>query len=1076
MAVTQAPYRLNASFVLELVVALRWRGLRVGPVDAAQATQLIASQERWSAAELFDLLAALFLRRPGEAQILREELDALLTKWPPAELFDLLAAPSTALSGEVQRVLREELDALLAKQSAPKEVRQPIPQPPVEVETAIGGVSRTRQAATRLSAWLLAAFHGLVRRLAGVHYGWWIAAAAVVVTLVWPGGPNDPDNNICAIISCPVSQTSAVSLSSAISAALLALLSVPVVIWVRRRLSKPSGGERSPEKPDTEPELPEAADDGSSFRVTVLGGTPPQFLDRGRAAQIVELFAYRDGGPDPARIDIDKTIAAQARGGDPTVSWPARRRELPALLILVDQTSPQRFWNTLAREFEATMSERGIACERIEFAGSLFDTRGRPRPAQRDIEAALGAPGWLVLCIFAEAHRLSVLDRRFFGLAAEAGPILFLEQRDPLLWDGRQSRLAALHKDIVIEPATGAGLQAGLTRIFAAGREPPPAKPPETGRAQWIDRLKDAGMTGWLEDCALVEPMSFALAERLRKLYAGKDPTVLAFSLPAALPGSWLGPEGLRYAPTVRRRLLNDFALRPSDDRAKALAIVNHAFDEAPAAGKTAQAMKAYAHAQANLFASDPQDEALQQIFRAEREGYIDPPAVQDFCRRLRPPADPAEDSTIRLPNEPARAEFRARLSRAGGQDQRARTDDIAAARWRIGAPQVRVALRGDNGFPSMPQAAFLSGLRTLLVASPAPDGVPTVRMISTAFGSESSLDLSGARGAVDGLWTARDSPAAVLHFDGGALFRLHPTGEPGASAPLQAQPLEFKGSAALRFAAALDWTGRRLAHVSAGERGMTVFSFDGKPQVIRLEGSADITAIAWTSRDGILLGFENGEIDAIDVSDMERAVRPEHVCKAGGAPAAFAVLRDGEGIAGIAVGVATGRIELHLASGGLALEGADSLPQCSFSSAYMFGGVPGRMAFLPDSPAASVRSGRESVSNGCSLAVLSPTGRFDILGFPLPPRGLRNGETTAPTAAPLPFTPMALADRHPGTGDGPSAVAAFSAQSRSIALWQGGRIEVRPLIYEQPALPDLPPAEASSEPAPAEAVPRVAA
>src|SRR5262249_28092174 len=118
--------------------------------------------------------------------------------------------------------------------------------------------------------------------------------------------------------------------------------------------------------------LKKVPDDGSVFRVGMIGAKPPSFLSPAVAQEVAEMFTYRLAEPDPTRLDIRRTIAERARGGDSSIIYFQSRRQLPTILLLVDSSSDAMLWNTLPDEFASGLTKWGVAFERIEFSGTLF--------------------------------------------------------------------------------------------------------------------------------------------------------------------------------------------------------------------------------------------------------------------------------------------------------------------------------------------------------------------------------------------------------------------------------------------------------------------------------------------------------------------------------------------------------------------------------------------------------------------------------------------------------------------------------------------------------------------------------
>lgn len=791
---------IDAVFVASLAFAARSRGARISPADIAIGAGLSRRRPNWTQAEIEEVLAAAMIHRPQDRPIFASALASMFEEREPrAEALTLVQPPSS------------------------NDFPPPRPAPP---EPFWSGFHRlVRRMRRRLSIALYMRLRLPVRHL---REGIRIVAAVIVAlagAVIIPAlidlwrNPKEPINEMeqRRTIERPEVPTetlkeneSTVRLLDAFATA-LAIGGLGLLVWRARalaRLDRPSGvwNAKTLEQPPPAP----IADD-SAFRVGTLGGEPPNFLVRAVGVEIAEMLGYRLGDPDLHRLDTRRTLEAQLRGGDPSLLVWERRRELPEILLLVDRTGEARFWNTLDEDFARVLAERGVAVEKVEYPGGFYLGGGwtlRPRPEVALIEAAIAAPGWTVTAVFGEAHRLGRADLNLLGKAAENGPLLFLDGRDQALWDGRHASLKAMGVSVL--EATAAGLHDGLARIFAPDVGVAPDRPisrPPKRRLPPVDAMIDAlGPEGqdWASDCALVEPVSFALAEQLRcarqisalgqpfsyPTLATPHPS-LAFSRLAALPGSWVGPEGLRFEPPTRRRLLNRFAERVNVRAASALRaaeIVDAAFKEASPLGTSATAVHAYARALARIYGPEP-DEALSTILDAETFGLLQPAPIADFRQRLRwagtaLPQDVERGEIVLLPREPRSAELRVRLAgtpgpSGGGLDDRldqaqhatyrSHGAEITAARWALGLPSIRIQLSEppDIGTLSategLGQAAFLSDGRHLLLGFTQIGGRAQLHLFDILLGTLRPVAMPLDFDGIATLTTARDAPIAVI-------------------------------------------------------------------------------------------------------------------------------------------------------------------------------------------------------------------------------------------------------------------------------------------------------------------------
>ncbi|TPK87365.1 hypothetical protein [Mesorhizobium sp. B2-4-17] len=876
---------------------------------------------------------------------------------------------------------------------------------------------------------------------------------------------------------------------SAIAVTGLALLvwRAIVLAWWRRDRAEEQAPERAP------PPQP----DGTVFRVGSLGGKPPDFLPAAIGTEIAEMIGYRQGGPDPSRLDARRTIAAHVRGCDSSLLIGERRRELPTLLLLVDRSAGARTWHRLAAEFRTVLEGRGIAAEWIDFPGTFFVRRSgmlTPRPESIAMEKAVTSSGWTVTVVFGEAHRLARSDIEFLQRLAENGPLVFLDLRDRTLWDRRHWALQ--QAGIKLAEATAAGLRDVLASIFAPDRTravEPPLKPAFEGRKLPSDdtALATLGQDGrlWASDCALIEPISFALAERLRLRYpqlATPYPS-LAFSRLAALPGTWSGPEGLHFEPPMRRRLLSEFSKREAADRARTIATMDRAFAEAKPDGVSATIVHRYARGQVHVFADDL-DAALGTILDIEAEGLLYEAPIRNFVTRLRvPDASKPDAGSILLPGEPRSAATRRRLFAATSDPGSlpagisrgilpAETDsyrsgnfEITPARWSLGLPSTRIRIAdpgkpdGSLGMPEWTLGAFYMGARHVLLAGGRPREQARLRLFDTLLGTMTPVATPADSTEITAIATAARVPVAVFASSSGQwyLLRLDPE---ASTVPDVLQPeilnvqLSMFGSsgdgAGRPPQVGIDPSGRFLFVGWPGQRELLRCQFGdlaNRPTVWRFP--AAVAAFAFVE-ETIFVGLAGGAIHSqpIDAAEFSESGlgKPFHI---GGYPEAMAVVRLA------ASELADGRDAAGFETRDIVVAAReDGVLVCHDSerrlSEIPIDAVPRRIVPFADKKAAlviPVGSAEPSREAGLSVALLGRDGSFDIVGMPLADPTFASGRSAV-------FTAMSLLDRPVPAHDDRRRALAIAAQSSRVAIMVAGiaggpaRIEIRPLDYKLPS------------------------
>ncbi|MER8460996.1 hypothetical protein NKH24_34110 [Mesorhizobium sp. M1300] len=576
----------------------------------------------------------------------------------------------------------------------------------------------------------------------------------------------------------------------------------------------------------------------------------------------------------------------------------------------------------------------------------------------------------------------------------------------------------------------------------------------------------------WASDCALVEPISFSLAERLRVRYRDlctPHPS-LAFSRLAALTGTWTGPGGLNFEAPMRRRLLSLFACRDDTDRSKTIAIIDAAFAEvAPISGESAKVVHSYARNLVHVFADDL-DAAVEEIVRIEASGLLYQSPIRDFLERLRSPqdADKSQQSLIRLPYEPRSAAVRRRLSSMAAergqplslQPQSARGDsylrsgsEISPARWSLGLPASRTRLASGDG-SALPirghssWGTFFFGGRHVLLA-----GVTDQLMVfDTLLGRVTPVELPTPSSEIGAIASAWNAPIAVISADGKCHVLRLDVESASLPATLKPAPLNTEASHRLesqsgfgRAILAVDPSGRVAFVGESGRTELLRCPIDGgeRPSIWRFP--APIMALT-TADNSVLVGLGNGNVHRVSVEDVENSFNDEPSFVIAGSPAAITVTR----VLGIGPDGAAAPKELLIAATEEGMLGCyDRERQLS---GIRYRDPVRRVVAFPDRKAVAIAGAASSAPpqiTGLSVAVLGHEGSFDIVGMPIFAAAQSEGMEAA-------FTTMSLLNRPVLAADPLRRALAVAGQSSRVAILvdraeSGPRIEIRPLDYTLP-------------------------
>lgn len=643
--------------------------------------------------------------------------------------------------------------------------------------------------------------------------------------------------------------------------------------WMKLRAEQAEARKERLRSPPASPRVHSDA----QFRVGLIGaGPPPAALQPRRGRQIAELLTYVDAGPDPSRYDVAASIRRCAIHPDETGLVPARRRVLPEVVFLCDVACQGPRWNTLAREASELFRQRGLAVDVIEVDGSFHRGRRGGAPARAPAIHALladleDAPPRLLL-LFTDGARMTMADLDVLRRLRKAGPVLWLDYRDRWLWDVRHAAIAAT--GIGVWQTTEEDLESGLRTVFAPSAQSKAFRPwrepegrPLTLRRQALRILGDAA--DWAADCALVQPISLALADRIRR-HLHPHQAWQAFSRLLALPGSSLAAEGLRFGAPMTAFLRQRFALRrPPDTQARVTSLLLQAIEDArpDAPGSSyAEAAWDWTRLQVKLYAQP--DDALPEIARLRDRRLIDPAPIDDLLDRTRRGAGLDErmpqvlGDEIVLPAPPVSLAARRIL----------RPEDSAGPRviWQIGAMLLRDELSPKVGAHEIAFTGAGEVFASILRVDRAPDVMLRSHITS---GLTFTVGETESRGPLLALAGARRTVCLVaLSLRGELLVN-------GAGTPPDREAISFFAlpgfkvsgppSTDIRLAVSPDglW-----AAVSTGSM-LALCNLRDSAERAPLRLGGDVTALAAAgTNEAFLAGFADGSLALLDVGMTEEA------------------------------------------------------------------------------------------------------------------------------------------------------------------------------------------------------------
>ncbi|MEM9329931.1 MAG: hypothetical protein AAGA53_01320 [Pseudomonadota bacterium] len=744
-----------------LYTALEKRNLPVHPQQFAEAAVIVRSRAHWQQGTLLSALQPIFIQKKSDMSVLQEELVHIL-------------------SGLRTLDQPEKPDALRSKDNSPETKpddgfvesphRTSLPKDSTKVD--LDDPDRFEEKQPQQGALLF----GLDLVQIGTILGPLILTLAAYSFFLQTGnGPVNPDPGPGGGADL-ISSAALVRLLFNGTIAATSLAGLIFLIWRAFNLQTADGrnviqiGLR-----DTTRTPSQVKSDGSVFHVGSVGGRV-HMLPWVKGRSIADMFGHYEGEPDPRRPDFERTMDQIANGEDGSQLFFKPRQELPFILLLVDETSEGLNWNTLDRELENVLRMRGLQTERIDYPGSFHkpDNGGQTLNIKGQLlESMTGFDERVVCFVFSEIQRFGLADFKLLRKITENGHLVFLDMRDRQSWSARHRALAST--GVVVEEATARGLLKAVNTIFGPKND----QLAEDGHQDPNEVAID--FENWASDCALIEPVSFAMAEKFRSNYRSlySDTPSLDFSRLAEIHNAWVGPDGIRFNPEKRRDLLNAFSRRTERERIKSWSILEKALQEAePSIGEmSAHSAYRWIDARAKVFV-DASDAAMSEIIEAESAGVLNSAPMTDFLNRL---SWREADGTINaettvnrdyseqliLPTSPPSAQVRNTLAnRVIGQNTETgtyspETTSMGFARWETGTSLLRYHSKNEDFLNSALDCAFLPGARHLLISSD--DGWELFDIYSL---KSHRVRLDETSGALASILTSETSSIAVVCYD----------------------------------------------------------------------------------------------------------------------------------------------------------------------------------------------------------------------------------------------------------------------------------------------------------------------
>ncbi|TBF23422.1 hypothetical protein ELG77_33165 (plasmid) [Rhizobium leguminosarum] len=820
--------------IRRLIALLRAGGLMIGPREEEQILVVTTLGAPWERKRLRGVLANLVLQ--GETDRMQFET-AFDTVFPPdpVEVQPFSTAPP---------VIMPSTHASLIQADAPPE-RNPI---------AFEKLDRITPERSQIGE-LIETIFEIVLKLLGDRLGIAIlvlaACGAIAVGANGGGSPFEP---------APYETRQVIPMTAWAFAALAAAgFCAPIFLAIRWFTRSQPVISRKP------PPLIHDVNAALTFRVGLVGGPPPRAIDAGHAKVIGDLFAYSAGGDDVRLLDVERTIDAVVRAGGYPMIRHSAEPVLPVVVILIDENAPARIWNSLPQELVDALSQRGLDVRVYKFQGSLHrgtEGGGQPTVAAMGLIAIVEDEYQLSTMVFSDAAGWSDADTLLLKRLAVRGTAFWFDDRDRELWDARLDGLRQAR--IPIWEATAAGVEEALRMAYAPGRGIgiPAVTAGAVLRRRRSPSLEDeivaqlGSAISWASHCAIMEPISYGLADTIRRAFHPDLPWIV-FSRLASLPGSTTTIEGLRFNAGVRATLLTHMARQePTAVREAVVELIAGEIAEAGhalPADSPARVLADLVSARVTIHARP--DEAVRQLQRIRREGVVEPVSIDDFLRRVRfagetETSDWGADAVIPVAARPELA------STVEGRkfDDPQMTEVDALPRWEMSAPEMRISLaQGTRGEDVL--AAFATS-DTLLASIPLPSGGNQLRRIAVTSGIEANptvveasvTAMAGTNGVVALLTSEKG--AAVLFLDD-----TLPTGNDELRpvfGNLSSGPVHSVIAAP-----------RRRAAIALSSNTVGMLSENGEARPQSFEGGEIVAAIELDS-DRLLIGTADGRLSIL--------------------------------------------------------------------------------------------------------------------------------------------------------------------------------------------------------------------
>lgn len=305
------------------------------------------------------------------------------------------------------------------------------------------------------------------------------------------------------------------------------------------------------------------------FRLETIGGEPSARLDRRTLNRLAEALRYQESQDVSETLNIDASVEETGRsGGLPTLVY-YRKRKIPTVVIAEDAYAEPTAWNSVARELAEGLRQRGIQTLYGKFLESPLHLYASNRTTYNLARFEEQKDNFLLL-FFSDSKSFHEHNADALEVLSRWPGVAWMELRERKFWDEHTWRIAV--HNIPVFQATPDDLLRVMPQLST---EPPPQK--LRSAADWRGLNLYAGgnlytyveyVLGdallWAQACAMIQPVTLGLADRLRLEFQPDIPAERVGRL-FALPNTTYNKTGLSFSTPILSVLRYGFTIRWSE-------------------------------------------------------------------------------------------------------------------------------------------------------------------------------------------------------------------------------------------------------------------------------------------------------------------------------------------------------------------------------------------------------------------------------------------------------------------------------------------------------------------------------